>query len=353
MTRVSAVEVIELVKQYKKSPKPAVDGLSFSVEPGEVFGLLGPNGAGKTTTVGVLTTRVMPTGGKARILGVDVVAEATRARQLLAVVPQRNNLDRSLDIRGNLLFHAAYHGVGRAERNKRADEILDRMGLADRAGDKVDLVSGGQAQRIMIARALMHRPKVMFLDEPSTGLDPQARLFVHDRVAELRGEGVTVVLTTHDMDEAEKLCDRIGIVDHGKLLALDTPAGLTKGLPGSTTVSVTVRLGDTEAARVEAALGGIDGVERVESIRAGAAAPAGMPPGLPPGMPGMPAGAPAAPAAAAGTAQYRLYTGHDAAVVLPAVLRVLGDESCEVSDLSIGTPSLEDVFIHLTGRELR
>ncbi|MCG8919978.1 ABC transporter ATP-binding protein [Actinokineospora sp. PR83] len=353
MTRVSAVEVIELVKQYKKSPKPAVDGLSFTVEPGEVFGLLGPNGAGKTTTVGVLTTRVMPTGGKARILGVDVVAEATRARQLLAVVPQRNNLDRSLDIRGNLLFHAAYHGVGRAERNKRADEILDRMGLADRAGDKVDLVSGGQAQRIMIARALMHRPKVMFLDEPSTGLDPQARLFVHDRVAELRGEGVTVVLTTHDMDEAEKLCDRIGIVDHGKLLALDTPAGLTKGLPGSTTVSVTVRLGDTEAVRVEAALGSIDGVERVESIRAGAASPAGMPPGLPAGMPGLPGGAPAAPAAAAGTAQYRLYTGHDAAVVLPAVLRVLGDESCEVSDLSIGTPSLEDVFIHLTGRELR
>ena len=326
----SAVEVIELAKHYKKSPKPAVDGLSFTVEPGEVFGLLGPNGAGKTTTVGVLTTRVMPTGGTARIYGVDVVAEATKARQLLAVVPQRNNLDRSLDIRGNLLFHAAYHGVGRAERSARADEILQRMGLADRAKDKVDMVSGGQAQRIMIARALMHSPRVMFLDEPSTGLDPQARLFVHDRVAELKDDGVTVVLTTHDMDEAAKLCDRVGIVDHGRLLALDSPAALTKSLPGSTTVSVTVKLGSTDAATVETALGGIDGVERIERLNA-----------------------PGAPSAEAQTAQFRLYTAHEASVVLPAVLRALGEESCEVSDLGIGTPSLEDVFIHLTGRELR
>src|SRR5439155_8433196 len=198
-------------------------GLSFSVKPGEIFGLLGPNGAGKTTTIGVLTTRVLPTAGRAAVEGVDVVGDPSRARQLLAVVPQRNNLDRSLNIRQNLMFHAAYHGVGRAERAKRADEILERMGLADRANDKIDFVSGGQAQRVMIARALMHNRKVMFLDEPTTGLDPQARLFVHDRVAGLKREGVTVVLTTHDMDEAAKLCDRSGIIDHGKLLAVDTP----------------------------------------------------------------------------------------------------------------------------------
>lgn len=142
----------------------------------EVFGLLGPNGAGKTTTVGVLTTRVLPNSGKAFVEGVDVLAEPTRARELLGVVPQRNNLDRSLNIRQNLLFHATYHGVGRAERNRLADEILERMGLADRAKDRLDYVSGGQAQRVMIARALMHRPKVLFLDEPATGLDPQARL---------------------------------------------------------------------------------------------------------------------------------------------------------------------------------
>ncbi|OLR90051.1 ABC transporter ATP-binding protein [Actinokineospora bangkokensis] len=351
----NAVEVIELVKRYRKNPKPAVDGLSFAVEQGEVFGLLGPNGAGKTTTVGVLTTRVLPTGGRALVHGVDVVANAKRARQLLAVVPQRNNLDRSLSIRQNLLFHAAYHGVPRAERTRLADEVLERMGLAERAGSKVDLVSGGQAQRIMIARALMHRPRVMFLDEPATGLDPQARLFVHDRVAELRGQGVTVVLTTHDMDEAEKLCDRVGIVDHGSLLAIDTPQALTRTLPGSTTVSVTARLGGTETARVEAVLGALEGVERVERVNAGGPPPGAPPGGLPPGLAAaMGAGAPAATRApAAGTAQYRLYTGHEAAVVLPAVLRALTDESCEVTDLSIGTPSLEDVFIHLTGRELR
>ncbi|GAA3060405.1 ABC transporter ATP-binding protein [Actinokineospora globicatena] len=351
-----AVEVSDLVKLYKKNPKPAVDGLSFGVEAGEVFGLLGPNGAGKTTTVGVLTTRVLPTSGQVSVHGVDVVRDARRARQLLAVVPQRNNLDRSLNIRQNLLFHAAYHGVPRAERTARADEILERMGLADRAKDRIDIVSGGQAQRVMIARALMHQPKVMFLDEPSTGLDPQARLFVHDRVKDLRAEGVTVVLTTHDMDEAAKLCDRVGIVDHGKLLALDTPAALTRGLPGSTTVSVTVNLVSTPAELVEKALTGIEGVERVERIAAGGpAVPSALPPGLPPGaLAAIAAKAQAqGPAATPTTGQFRLYTGQEAAVVLPAVLRVLGDTACEVTDLSIGTPSLEDVFIHLTGRELR
>ncbi len=350
-----AVEVTDLVKVYKKNPKPAVDGLSFTAEPGEVFGLLGPNGAGKTSTIGVLTTRVLPTSGTARVYGVDVLRESRRARQLLAVVPQRNNLDRSLSIRQNLLFHAAYHGVPRAERTARADEILTRMGLADRAKDRIEMVSGGQAQRIMIARALMHRPRVMFLDEPSTGLDPQARLFVHDRIRDLRAEGVTVVLTTHDMDEAGKLCDRIGIVDHGKLLALDTPAALTRGLPGSTTVSVTVNLVASDAEVVEKALAGIEGVERVEKIAAAAGGPppGALPAGLPPAALAAIAAKAAESAGAAGTGQFRLYTGLDAAVILPAVLRVLGDSACEVTDLSIGTPSLEDVFIHLTGRELR
>ncbi|HEX5402007.1 MAG TPA: ABC transporter ATP-binding protein [Pseudonocardiaceae bacterium] len=349
------VVVSDLVKRYRRGAPAAVDELSFSVRDGEVFGLLGPNGAGKTTTVGVLTTRVRPTSGTATVCGVDVTTDSKRARQLLAVVPQRNNLDRSLNIRQNLLFHAAYHGVGRAERNRRADEILERMGLSGQADARVDFVSGGQMQRVMIARALMHRPRVMFLDEPSTGLDPQARLFVHERVAELHEDGVTVVLTTHDMDEAAKLCDRVGIVDHGKLLALDTPTALTRGLPGSTTLTVLVDLGDVEAERVVKELSGIDGVERVERINAGGGPPAGMPAGMPPGMPGMPGGMPPGGAAppAAGTGQFRLYTSHEAAVALPSVLTTLGDLGCAVRDLSIGTPSLEDVFIHLTGRELR
>jgi ABC-2 type transport system ATP-binding protein len=343
-----AVTVEGLVKRYRKNAPPAVDELSFSVAGGEVFGLLGPNGAGKTTTVGVLTTRVVPTAGRALVHDVDVVASPTAARQLLAVVPQRNNLDRSLNIRQNLLFHAAYHGVGRAERKRRADEILDRMGLAEQANAKLDFVSGGQSQRVMIARALMHKPRVMFLDEPSTGLDPQARLFVHDRINDLRSDGVTVVLTTHDMDEAAKLCDRIGIVDHGRLLALDKPGALMRSLPGSTTVTATVSLDGIAPDRVRAALSEIASVQRVEQI--GANQPA-APPGMPPGMSATVSAPPSTGSSAAG--QFRLYTENEPALVLPAVLGVLSRLGCEVTDLSIGTPSLEDVFIHLTGRDLR
>jgi ABC-2 type transport system ATP-binding protein len=316
-----AVEVSDLVKVYKSGRKPAVDGLSFTVPPGEVFGLLGPNGAGKTTTVGVLTTRVRLTSGRALVCGVDVDADSQRARQLLAVVPQRNNLDRTLNARQNLLFHAAYHGIGRAERVRLADEILAKMGLEDHAKALVDTLSGGQAQRLMIARALMHRPKVLFLDEPSTGLDPQARLFVHDRVAALQQEGVTIVLTTHDMDEAAKLCDRVGIVDHGKLLALDSPEKLTSSLPGSTTISVTTSPVGTDPRAVTAALSALDGVVRVEEV--------------------------------AGSSAFRVYADATAAVALPAVLRALEELDVTVSDLAIGKPSLEDVFIQMTGRELR
>lgn len=348
-----AVVVSDLVKRYRRTGPPAVDELSFSVRAGEVFGLLGPNGAGKTTTVGVLTTRVRPTSGTATVGGVNVMTDAKRARQLLAVVPQRNNLDRSLNIRQNLLFHAAYHGVGRAERNRRADEILDRMGLSEQAGARVELVSGGQMQRVMIARALMHRPTVMFLDEPSTGLDPQARLFVHERVAELHDDGVTVVLTTHDMDEAAKLCDRVGIVDHGKLLALDTPTALTRGLPGSTTLSVVVDLAEVAAELVTKELSELEGIERVERINAAGGPPGGMPAGMPGMPPGMPGGMPPGAGGDTGRGQFRLYTSAEPAVALPAVLNTLSGLGCAVRDLSIGTPSLEDVFIHLTGRELR
>ncbi|HEY2762789.1 MAG TPA: ABC transporter ATP-binding protein [Pseudonocardiaceae bacterium] len=343
-----AVVVTDLVKSYRRSLPNAVDALSFTVDPGEVFGLLGPNGAGKTTTVGVLSTRVLPTSGKALIHGVDVVRAPGPARQLLAVVPQRNNLDRSLSIRQNLLFHALYHGVGRAERQRRADEILDRMGLTDRANERLDFVSGGQAQRVMIARALMHTPKVLFLDEPSTGLDPQARLFVHERITELRREGVTVVLTTHDMDEAAKLCDRVGIVDHGKLLALDTPAALTRSLLSSTALTVTVSIDGHHPERLSDALSAVDQVERVERITKQAVTPAM------PGIPGMPGGTPA-PAAVDGngTAQFRLYTTGEPSGVLATLLKTLTGIGCDLQDVSIGTPSLEDVFIHLTGRELR
>jgi ABC-2 type transport system ATP-binding protein len=323
-----AVEVRDLHKRYPKGRVNAVDGVSFAVTPGEVFGLLGPNGAGKTTTVGILTTRVRPTGGVACVGGVDVAADPVRARRLVAVVPQRNNLDRSLSIRQNLLFHAAYHGVPTDERARRADALLEEFGLAERADDKPDMFSGGQAQRVMVARALMHAPRVLFLDEPTTGLDPAARLFVWDRVADLKSRGVTIVLTTHDMDEAAELADRVGIMDHGKLLALDNPDALTRGLPGRTTLEVAVGLPDpAPTEELLADLGALEGVERVERV---AAAQDG-----------------------ARELRARLYVAGDAPLMVAPVAAVVAGRKAELTEVSIGTPSLEDVFIHLTGRALR
>jgi ABC-2 type transport system ATP-binding protein len=353
-----AVEVRDLVKRYPKGKVNAVDGVSFTVSPGEVFGLLGPNGAGKTTTVGVLTTRVRATGGVAVVGGVDVGADPVGARRLVAVVPQRNNLDRSLSIRQNLLFHAAYHGVPAAERASRADRLLEEFGLAGRAGEKPDMFSGGQAQRVMVARALMHAPQVLFLDEPTTGLDPAARLFVWDRVRDLQARGVTIVLTTHDMDEAAELADRVGIMDHGKLLALDTPEALTRGLPGQTTLEVAMALSDgTPPQELLAALGALDGVERVERVQAAHAGPPAFAGGIPGanGPPRMPPSGPPRPEGLGGSRELRarLYVSGDAPLMVAPVARLLADRKAELTDVTIGTPSLEDVFIHLTGRALR
>src|SRR4029453_15169770 len=282
----AAVEVRDLVKRYPKQQVNAVDGLSFAVEPGGVFGLLGPKGAGKTTTVGVLTTRVRATSGEAYVAGIDVLRDPVAARVRLAVVPQQVNPPRALTPRQNLVFHAAYHGLPAAERRARAAELLDQFGLADRADDKVDWYSGGMAQRLMIARALMHGPEVLFFDGPKTGLDPQSRLFLWDRVRDMRERGVTIVLTTHDMDEAATLSDRVGIVDHGKLLALDTPDALTRGLSGQSVLELAVMPGpgdDVDAMLDE--LVKIDGVARGERV---ATESTGFPPGGVPGMGGPP-----------------------------------------------------------------
>jgi ABC-2 type transport system ATP-binding protein len=268
----------------------------------------------------------------------------------VAVVPQRNNLDRSLSIRQNLLFHAAYHGVPAAERARRADALLEEFGLLERANEKPDMFSGGQAQRVMVARALMHAPEVLFLDEPTTGLDPAARLFVWDRVRDLKARGVTIVLTTHDMDEATELADRVGIMDHGKLLALDTPAALTRGLPGRTTLEVAVVLDGTPPDDLLAELGALDGVERVEQVAA-----AGPPGGWPP-MGGPTGGAPAGPPAAAVAQRElraRLYLAGDAPLLVAPVAAVVAGHRAQLTDVTIGAPSLEDVFIALTGRALR
>src|SRR5215216_1965675 len=280
------ISVDNLEKQYPRSPVKAVNGITFAVERGEIFGLLGPNGAGKTTTIGVLTTRVLPTGGRAFITGVDVVDDPVGIKPRIAVVPQLNNLDRSLTAIENLTFHAAYFGMGRRERQERAMTVLKEFGLAERANDKVDKYSGGMAQRLLIARALMHAPQILFLDEPTTGLDPQARLFLWEMIETLNRNGLTILMTTHDMEEAEKLCHRVAIMDHGKILALDTPKNLSALVPAGTRVELRVHVdGDnqlTEETKISilAAVSKLPGVSEAEwtTSRPPSGAGAGGPP---------------------------------------------------------------------------
>ncbi len=340
----------DLVKRYPKAAHDALDRMSFSVGAGEVFGLLGPNGAGKTTTVGILTTRVRATSGLAAIAGVDVTADPVRARALLGVVPQHTNLDRSLSMRQNLLFHASYHGVPRSVATARADQLLSTFSLADRSKEKPDRFSGGQSQRVMIARALMHDPAVLFLDEPSTGLDPAARLFVWDRIRELRSQGTSVLLTTHDMDEAQALSDRVGIVDHGRLLALDAPDALVAALPGSATLDVTV-IGTGDCVAMLDALGELDHVTRVEPV-------GGEPP--PQGHQVRPGSGPVGAASRHGSAdpdghqvQVRLYLQGDPAGLVGPVSETVARTGGRLAQVALGTVGLEDVFLHLTGRALR
>jgi len=329
----AAIEVEHLVKRYPRGRANAVDDMSFAVRRGETFGLLGPNGAGKTTAIGILTTRVLPTSGRAAVAGIDVVADPIAAKQRIGVVPQTSNLDRSLRVREILTFHAAYHGVSRRERQARADALLEELGLAARGKDKLDWFSGGLQQRVMLGRALMHEPDVLFLDEPTNNLDPQSRLFLWDRIRALHERGVTVVLTTHDMEEADRLCDRIAIMDHGRILALDTPEGLRRLIPGGTMLEVRTRLPQAVPAGapageepVEAALAALPGVTAVER-RPGSGTDA--------------------------AAVYRLYATGDAGQLLASAAQAVVREEAELLDLRFARPSLEDVFIHLTGSNLR
>jgi ABC-2 type transport system ATP-binding protein len=370
--RETIIEVEALEKQYGRSPVKAVNGISFKVKRGEVFGLLGPNGAGKTTTIGVLTTRVLPTGGRAMIAGVDVVADPVGVKPSIAVVPQRNNLDRSLTAIENLTFHAAYFGIGRAERSRRAMELLKQFGLGERAKDKVDKYSGGMAQRLLIARALMHSPRVLFLDEPTTGLDPQARLFLWEMIQTLNQHGLTVLLTTHDMEEAEKLCNRVAIMDHGKILALDTPPNLGKLVPAGTRAELRVfrnaQLTEEKKTAIlneVRALGGVTEAEWTTARAQKSYNAAGPPPwvmammggmgggiGGGKGKPTAPAGGPPSAPPADEDPLLRLYAERGGEVAVKAA-QIIINAGLELADLHLAQPSLEDVFIHLTGKGLR
>src|SRR6266581_6032948 len=247
------METVIAVEDLKKIYKPkarkgfevkALDGISFEVSRGEFFGLLGPNGAGKTTTVGILTTRVVPTAGKAFLSGVDVGTHPALAKQLSGVVSQQNTLDRQLTVWENLYFHGRLFGMGAKRSRLVADELLEQFQLSKWGKASVYALSGGMAQRLMVARAIFHRPAVLFLDEPTARLDPQSRLALWDLLGELHAEGQTIVLTTHYMEEADRLCERVAIMDHGRVLALDTPAALKQSVGADTVVTVKTA-GDT------------------------------------------------------------------------------------------------------------
>ena len=293
----------------------AVDDLELEVAEGEIFGLLGPNGAGKTTTVGMLTTRVVPTAGRAEVAGVDVVAHPSRAKQVIGVVSQSNTLDRSLTVEENLYFHGRYFGMGAKEARRAAGEMLERFRLADRAAADVSTLSGGLAQRVMVARSILHRPRVLFLDEPTAGLDPQSRLALWEILGELHDEGQTILLTTHYMEEADRLSDRVAIMDHGRLLALGTPASLKRSVGADTVVKVSA---DGDLGALARQFDGFDGAPAVQVVD--------------------------------GVVHVSV---EGIGGVLPRILGHAETGGHRVSDVSVTEPTLETVFIKLTGKELR
>jgi len=293
----------------------AVDALDLEVMPGEIFGLLGPNGAGKTTTVGMLTTRVIPTSGSARIGDVDVLAHPTAAKRLIGVVSQTNTLDRSLSVWENLYHHGKYFGMSTRASRERADELLDRFRLADRAEADVNTLSGGMAQRLMVARSIVHRPSILFLDEPTSGLDPQSRLALWEILGEVHADGQTILLTTHYMEEADRLCSRVAIMDHGHLLALDHPDALKRTV-GADTILMVRTDGDAEA--LIDVVQGIEGVDHASVVEGEV------------------------------MIATRATDGLLARLIQAAELNGL-----PVRDVSVAEPTLETVFITLTGKELR
>jgi ABC-2 type transport system ATP-binding protein len=308
----NGIEIDGLVREFKNGPR-AVDGIELSVRPGEIYGFLGPNGAGKSTTVLMLTTLLPPTAGTARVAGHDIVREGPAVRAVIGAALQEAALDPLLTGRDHLRLQTTLQGLPKAERKARGDELLRRVGLDDAADRKVGGYSGGMKRRLDLALALVHRPRVLFLDEPTTGLDPSSRADLWTEVARLaREDGVTVFLTTQYLEEADVLADRVGIIDHGHIVAEGTPDAL-KAEIGRPSVEA------TPADREQR-----DAIAEVLA-QFGAAVPA------PPGV-----------------AAVRLDNGHD----LTAVVRALDASNLTVADLQLHQPSLDDVFLTKTGRKL-
>jgi ABC-2 type transport system ATP-binding protein len=312
----SIVEIRGLRKIYAgKPPVVAVDGIDLSVRDGEIYGLLGPNGAGKTTTISIATTRAIPTAGTVLIAGVDVVKSPALARRSIGVVPQYNTLDRACTAEENIQFHCLFFGMSRVEARDRTGQLLDQFRLTDKAKAYPASLSGGLAQRLQIARAIAHRPKVLFLDEPSAGLDPQSRIAMWEVVRGLHVEGITVVLTTHYMEEADELCDRLAIIDHGKILVEDTPSALKASVGGEKIVDFKLASRDT-AIQLSVRLKAVSGVTDVEATEDGV----------------------------------RVLARAEDGIIERIVTASAG---FGVRDLATTEPTLETVFIKMTGRDLR
>jgi ABC-2 type transport system ATP-binding protein len=310
------VEIEGLSKVYEgKQRVVAVDGIDLSVEAGALYGFLGPNGAGKTTTISICTTRALPTTGRVRISGIDVVQSPSQARRCIGVVPQYNTLDRACTVYENIYFHCLYFGFSRIDAKKRTDRLLAQFHLTERAQAYPTQLSGGLAQRVQIARAIAHHPKVLFLDEPSAGLDPQSRIAMWEAVKNLREEGITVVLTTHYMEEADELCDRVAIIDHGKILVEDTPS-LLKNSVGAQ------RVYELDLRNLQGVPQLLETLERKPGIASAEATNKGV----------------------------RIFAGGTEGLLSDVVQAA---NPYGLRDLTIIEPSLETVFIRLTGRDLR
>jgi ABC-2 type transport system ATP-binding protein len=311
--RVDAIRVENLTKTFEGFT--AVDGISFAVEEGELFGLLGPNGAGKTTTINMLSTLLRPTSGSAVVAGFDVARDRDAVRQSIGIVFQEPALDGRLTGRENLEFHTMMYGIGKVERRRRIDEVLTLVELTDKAATLVEKYSGGMKRRLEIARGLTHRPKVLFLDEPTLGLDAQTRRHIWDYIRKLNQEaGVTIILTTHYMEEADFLCGRVAIMDHGKFVALDTPSRLKDTLGGDV---VSLEL-DGDATAFLDALGSEDWVKRSKFHE-----------------------------------DVLSLTMEKGERRIPELVMLAQQKGVAVSCVNLRKPSLEDVFLHFTGRTIR
>jgi ABC-2 type transport system ATP-binding protein len=322
------IQAEDITKMYpsrgKSAPVEAVRGISFNVAAGEFFGILGPNGAGKSTIIGCMTTLIRPTSGSIRIAGFDVLKDAAKVKRRIAVVPQARNLDQSLTVREILNYHGRYFGVPTAARRTRVEQLITDMGVADKADAKPGALSGGTQQRVMIARALMHEPSILLLDEPTTGLDPQSRRQLWETLRELHRRGLTIILTTHYMEEADQLCQRLAFIDRGRILISGTPAALKSRSHSERILDLSVFSSTVLAPH----LSRLAGVSRVETLEAN-------------GCNGH-----------QGAQRLRLFLA-SADGVVNEVLSVFRREKADLHHFSVLTPSLEDIYIQLTGKELR